>query len=100
VRGRDLLRSVPDRTNPLPPAGTGREFAAERLTALAQTRGAIGKIVPEVLFLCAYNAGRSQIAASLGDRYAAGRVHVRCAGSHPADWLDLTVLEAHGANVA
>ena len=71
-------------------------FAAERLTALAQTRGAIGKIVPEVLFLCACNAGRSQIAASLGDRYAAGRVHVHCVGSHPADWLDLTVLEALG----
>ena len=71
-------------------------FAAERLTALAQTRGAIGKPVPEVLFLCAYNAGRSQIAASLGQRYAHGRVHVRCAGSHPADWLDLNVLEALG----
>lgn len=71
-------------------------LAAERLTALAQTRGAISKPVPEVLFLCAYNAGRSQIAASLGQRHSHGRVHVRCAGSHPADWLDLTVLEALG----
>jgi arsenate reductase (thioredoxin) len=69
-------------------------FASERLTALAQTRGAITKRVPEILFLCAYNAGRSQIAASLGQRHSHGRVHVRCAGSHPADWLDLTVLEA------
>jgi arsenate reductase (thioredoxin) len=71
-------------------------FAVERLTAPAQTRGAIAKPVPEVLFLCAYNAGRSQIAASLGQRHSHGRVHVRCAGSHPADWLDLTVLEALG----
>jgi arsenate reductase (thioredoxin) len=71
-------------------------FASERLTALAQVKGRIGKPVPEVLYLCAYNAGRSQLAAALTDRYAHGRVHVRCAGSHPADWLDLNVLEALG----
>jgi arsenate reductase len=71
-------------------------FASERLTALAQAQGHVAKPVPELLYLCAYNAGRSQIAASLTDRYARGRVHVRCAGSHPADWLDLNVLEALG----
>jgi len=71
-------------------------FASERLMALAQARGRMDKPVPEVLYLCAYNAGRSQMAASLTDRYACGRVHVRCAGSHPADWLDLNVLEALG----
>ena len=42
------------------------------------------KPVPEVPYLCGYNAGRSQLAASPTDRYAAGRVQVRCAGSHPA----------------
>jgi protein-tyrosine-phosphatase len=47
-----------------------------------------------VLFLCAYNAGRSQIAASLAHLHSHGRVHIRCAGSHPADQLDPTVLEA------
>jgi protein-tyrosine-phosphatase len=71
-------------------------FATERLTALAQVEGSIDKPVPEVLFLCAYNAGRSQLAAALADRYADGRVHVRCAGSHPADWLDENVIEALG----
>jgi hypothetical protein len=59
-----------------------------------RARGRLDKPVPEVSYLCAYNAGRSQLAASLTERYAGGRVHVRCAGSHPADWLDLNVLEA------
>lgn len=41
--------------------------------------------VPEVLFVCVHNAGRSQVAAALLDRSAEGRVHVRSAGSTPAD---------------
>lgn len=40
--------------------------------------------VPEVLFVCVHNAGRSQMAAALLDRHAAGRVRVRSAGSAPA----------------
>jgi arsenate reductase len=40
--------------------------------------------VPEVLFVCVHNAGRSQIAAGLLDRLAGGRVRVRSAGSAPA----------------
>ncbi len=39
---------------------------------------------PEVLFVCVHNAGRSQMAAALLDHHAAGRVHVRSAGSTPA----------------
>lgn len=39
--------------------------------------------VPEVLFACAHNAGRSQMAAALLDRHAAGRVRVRSAGTSP-----------------
>ena len=42
------------------------------------------KTVPEVLFVCVHNAGRSQMAAGLLDHHAAGRVHVRSAGSAPA----------------
>ena len=30
--------------------------------------------IPEVLFVCTHNAGRSQMAAALLDRQAAGRV--------------------------
>jgi arsenate reductase (thioredoxin) len=40
--------------------------------------------VPEVLFVCVHNAGRSQMAAALLDDVAQGRVHVRSAGSAPA----------------
>jgi arsenate reductase (thioredoxin) len=50
--------------------------------------------VPEVLFVCVHNAGRSQIAASLLDHLAAGRVHVRSAGSDPADRINPNVAVA------
>ena len=40
---------------------------------------------PEVLFVCVHNAGRSQMAAALLDRYAQGSVQVRSAGSLPAE---------------
>ncbi len=40
--------------------------------------------VPEVLFVCVHNAGRSQMAAALLDHHAQGAVHVRSAGSTPA----------------
>ena len=42
-------------------------FARERLRALGQVRGLIAKDVPEVLFVCVQNAGRSQMAAALLD---------------------------------
>ena len=58
-------------------------FARERLRALAQSEGAIIKEVPEVLFVCVHNAGRSQMAAALLDHHSRGRVHVRSAGWHP-----------------
>ena len=41
--------------------------------------------VPEVLFVCVRNAGRSQMAAALLDHHAAGRVRVMSAGSAPAE---------------
>jgi len=40
-------------------------FARERLKALAQAEGIVSKDVPEVLFVCVQNAGRSQMAAGL-----------------------------------
>ena len=69
-------------------------FARERLRALAQSRGALRKDVPEVLFVCVHNAGRSQMAAGLLDRQAEGRVHVRSAGSTPAEEVNPAVVEA------
>jgi len=50
--------------------------------------------VPEVLFVCVHNAGRSQMAAALLDRYAEGRIRVRSAGSAPADELNPNVVAA------
>ena len=48
--------------------------------------------MPEVLFVCVHNAGRSQMAAALLDHYADGRVHVRSAGSAPADQINPAVV--------
>ena len=50
--------------------------------------------IPEVLFVCTHNAGRSQMAAALLDHAAAGRVHVTSAGSQPADQLNPAVVQA------
>ena len=50
--------------------------------------------VPEVLFVCVHNAGRSQMAAALLDHWAAGRVRVRSAGSEPADRINPAVVAA------
>ncbi|WP_435747163.1 arsenate reductase ArsC [Nocardioides sp. SYSU DS0663] len=69
-------------------------FAADRLTALAQSQGTIATGVPEVLLVCVHNAGRSQMAAALLDHHGRGRVHVRSAGSQPAAELDPAVVTA------
>ncbi len=50
--------------------------------------------VPEVLFVCTHNAGRSQMAAALLDRQTAGRVKVTSAGSQPATELNPAVVMA------
>ena len=69
-------------------------FARERLRALGQVEGSISKDVPEVLFVCVQNAGRSQMAAALLDDRADGRVHVRSAGSAPGERINPDVVEA------
>jgi arsenate reductase len=69
-------------------------FARERLQALAQAQGEIAKAQPEVLFVCVHNAGRSQMAAGLVNLRSGGRIHVRSAGSDPADQINPAVLEA------
>lgn len=69
-------------------------FARERLRALGQVEGTVAKDVPEVLFVCVQNAGRSQMAAALLDHFADGRVHVRSAGSDPADRVNPNVVAA------
>ena len=50
--------------------------------------------VPEVLFVCVHNAGRSQMAAGLLDKLGEGRVHVRSAGSAPGEEINPAAVEA------
>jgi protein-tyrosine-phosphatase len=50
--------------------------------------------IPEVLFVCIHNAGRSQMAAGLLQKRAGGAVRVRSAGSEPASQLNPRVVEA------
>ncbi len=69
-------------------------FARQRLRALAKVEGRIVPEVPEVLFVCVHNAGRSQMAAALLDHHAQGRVLVRSAGSDPADQVNPAVVAA------
>ena len=50
-------------------------------------------LVPEVLFVCVHNAGRSQMAAALLTHHAGDRVVVRSAGTAPADRVNPAVVE-------
>ena len=69
-------------------------FTRERLKALGQVEGKITKQQPEVLFVCVHNAGRSQMAAGLVKLRSEGRIHVRPAGSSPADQINPAVIAA------
>lgn len=69
-------------------------YSRERLSALGQAEGTIAKAVPEVLFVCVQNSGRSQMAAALLNRRAHGQVHIRSAGSAPAEEINPVVAEA------
>jgi arsenate reductase (thioredoxin) len=48
---------------------------------------------PEVLFVCVHNAGRSQMAAGVLKLRSEGRVHVRSAGSAPAEEINPIAVE-------
>ena len=69
-------------------------FARERLRALGQAEGVLSKDVPEVLFVCVHNSGRSQLAAALLHQRAGGLVHVRSAGSQPVETINPNVVSA------
>lgn len=49
--------------------------------------------LPEVLFVCVHNAGRSVVGRVLLDHYAQGRVVVRSAGSAPGEGINPVVAE-------
>jgi arsenate reductase len=69
-------------------------FAREQLWAVAQGTWLVAKPLPEVLFVCERNAGRSQMAAALAHHLSNGWVGVRSAGSHPDEQIDPIVVEA------
>ncbi len=56
-------------------------FARQRLADLTRDRAAG---IPQVLFVCVQNAGRSQLAAALLNQLSGGTVIARSAGSTPA----------------
>jgi arsenate reductase len=75
------------------PSLTSR-FATDRLTALTtESLPRLGR-KPEVLFVCVQNAGRSQMAAGILRHLAGDRVHVRTAGSAPANAVRSVVVSA------
>ena len=72
----------------------GERFARERLQAAAQAEGLVPKALPELLFICVHNAGRSQMAAALAHELSNGTVSVRSAGSDPTEKIHPVVVEA------
>jgi arsenate reductase len=87
----DLLAERSGITRRLP--SLTAQFAAERLSAAAAAQGRTDG-APEVLFVCVQNAGRSQMAAAILRHLAGDRVHVRTAGSAPADAVRPAVVAA------
>lgn len=69
-------------------------FAGERLGALAKAEGLLASPVPEVLFVCVKNSGRSAMAAAMLTQRMGSRVRVRSAGSMPAAAVDERVVVA------
>ena len=75
------------------PSLTAR-FTADRLAALAVGQRLTLDRVPEVLFVCVRNAGRSQLAAGILRQLAGERVTVRTAGSAPAGAVQSIIITA------
>lgn len=88
-----LLRSG---SNPKFLTNFAEKFSRDRLRALATAKGAIAKEVPEVLFVCVQNAGRSQMAMAFMNELAGSRISVRSAGSMPAAQISEKTLTVMG----
>jgi arsenate reductase (thioredoxin) len=90
-RVRQVLAEEAARLDHLPPGPAHSALVAahatQRLRATVQAERRAPKPVPELLFVCVHNAGRSQMAAALTNHLAPGRVHAWSAGSRPAHAL-------------
>jgi arsenate reductase (thioredoxin) len=69
-------------------------LARERLQALARVAGKLPRERPEVLFVGLEGRGRSQIAASLFNLRAGGRINASTAGTHASALADENVKAA------
>ncbi len=79
ILGGALGTAVAVIINPVQPHQITRASQAGRLIRKGHPYGE----VPQALFVCTHNAGRSQLAAALLDQHAAGRAQVTSAGSQP-----------------
>lgn len=68
-------------------------YARDLLVSRAHAQGRVAKEVPEILFVCEHNEGRSQMAAALAEHLSGGRVHVRSAGLEPTGHLNPHVVD-------
>jgi len=93
VRGSYELLADRARITRYLPSLTAR-FAADRLRALARADGLLTDTVPDVLFVCVQNAGRSQLAAGILRTLAGDRVRVLTAGSEPAGAVNPKIVAA------
>jgi arsenate reductase len=75
------------------PSLTAR-FAGDRLRALANADGLATDAIPDVLFVCVQNAGRSQLASAILRFLAGDRVRVLTAGSEPAGSINPKISAA------
>jgi len=75
------------------PSLTAR-FAADRLRALAEADGLTDDKIPDVLFVCVQNAGRSQLASAILRSLAGDSVRVLTAGSQPAGLIHPKIIAA------
>jgi ArsR family transcriptional regulator len=91
VRESHSLLAMRERT-PLLSSRTAA-FATQRLDDLLRAEE-VDHAVPEVLFVCVENAGRSQLAAGILRQLVGDRVLVRTAGSAPADELRASIVTA------
>ncbi|GAA3645253.1 arsenate reductase ArsC [Lentzea roselyniae] len=69
-------------------------FAKQRLTDYGRAQGLTKVEVPQVLFICVHNVGRSQMASALLEHHAFGKVAVRSAGSQPSGSIPKEITEA------
>jgi arsenate reductase (thioredoxin) len=80
-----ITRYLPSLTN---------RFAADRLRSLAGAERGAEHTVPEVLFVCVQNAGRSQLASAILRSLAGDRVRVLTAGSDPVGAINPLIVAA------